>query len=163
MATAACSAPAEVGNAQSDEMVVYQRGAALKEMAAAEDQARDSFDIFLQAHEENDGGNSRFAVKIGKPTPNGGTEYLWVTTDSVKDGAWSGRLLNTPVEIPNLKVGAPVEFVDDDIVDWTFTRGGKDYGQFTTRVMLKNAPADQKAQAAEQLRRLWPTPLPEKR
>lgn len=159
-ATAACSAPASSAVSQNDDMVLYARGAALKEMEAAEDQARESFDVFLKAHEQNDGGNSRFVVKVGKPTPKGVTEYLWVTTETVKDDKWSGRLLNTAVEIPNLKAGGRLDFVDDEIVDWSFTRGGKDYGQFTTRVMIKNAPPDQKAKAAEQLTRLWSTPLP---
>ncbi len=157
LASAACSAPSSDTAAKSDELSV-KMAAGDQEMLDAVDEARANFEVFLKAHDENDGKNSAFLIKIGRPTPDKrGTEFLWVTGDSYKDGKWTGRVATRPTVLTDVHQGDTVAYTDDDIEDWAFSRDGKDYGQFTTRVMLKHAPADQ---ANKEQSRLAPTPLP---
>jgi uncharacterized protein YegJ (DUF2314 family) len=67
-------------------------------------------------------GVEQLAVKAGFATPGGNSEYMWVDVQTWKGKALRGVLLNDPVEVPDLAIGAPVDVDDGVIVDYMFTK-----------------------------------------
>ena len=50
--------------------------------------------------------------------------------------AW-GEVLNRPEDLPNVHEGQQVRVPNSKITDWSYVKGGKMFGQFTTRVLNK--------------------------
>jgi uncharacterized protein YegJ (DUF2314 family) len=73
------------------------------------------------------------------------TEYLWVSPFTVKGDTFTGSVNNEPTIVTNLNPGQDIQFKRADIVDWMYvdTQTKIMHGNFTTCVMMKNAPADE--------------------
>jgi uncharacterized protein YegJ (DUF2314 family) len=50
--------------------------------------------------------------------------------------AW-GQILNQPEDVPSVHEGQEVRVRNSKITDWSYVKGGKIFGQFTTRVLNK--------------------------
>ena len=126
------------------------------EMQAAEKQARGTLPIFWRHLANRDPKIDLALVKVGYPTPGGGTEFLWMVLTGIEGSKVSGQIVNEPLEVPGVHVRQKVVVDKSTIGDWAYRKGGKFYGHFTTRVMLKRV--DAKTAAAESVD-LAPTPL----
>jgi len=108
------------------------------EMNAAIAKARATLPVFwkhLAAHPEMAQDHS---LKVGLPATGGGHEHIWVGHIQAKGDKITGLLANEPNALPGLKLGSPVTFTQGQISDWAYTKGGKLYGHYTTRVVIKH-------------------------
>ncbi len=101
-------------------------------------------------------GPGESGLKVALRTSRGGYEHIWVDSIVRQDGRITARLANDPDNIPGLKLGSPVVVDPAAISDWSYRSGGRLYGHFTTRVLLKRASPEE-AQQIQAL--LSPTPL----
>ena len=102
------------------------------EMAAAVEEARDTFDEFAAAFERGQGED--FAVKA--PFSEGGrTEFIWVSVTAIGDGVIEGLLGNEPVALPGLQMGDEVAVELRDLTDWIYMQEGEMRGGFTVQVL----------------------------
>lgn len=127
-------------------------------MNAAIEQARASLPMFLQEFQDAPAAQrGAFALKLGVPTPAGGREHMWINNLRYEGDDLVGDLANEPYDIPDLRIGARIVIVHDDISDWSIASAQGLYGAFTTRVMVDDlSPQD----AAQYRAMLAPTPLP---
>jgi uncharacterized protein YegJ (DUF2314 family) len=117
-----------------------------REMNAARDQARAKLPEFWRRYEADDQVRSTAALKVGFRDADQ-TEFMWVGgLERLPDGKVRGQLNNTPMMVSNVREGQQVTVDPADIFDWSYERGGKAWGHFTTRVLLRRAPADETAQ-----------------
>ena len=120
------------------------------------EQARATLPIFWK-HLTKDPGVEHALLKISFPTAHGGVELLWMGLTGWDAKALRGEIVNEPEDVPNIHAGQAYELTDPSaITDWSYIKGGKSYGEFTTRVMLKFAD---EATRKEQLEALSATPL----
>jgi uncharacterized protein YegJ (DUF2314 family) len=138
---------------EDDKAVWFKKHDPIFDAPTAE--ARSTLPVFWR-HLAKDRGVEQALVKIGFPTAHGGVEFLWVGLTGFSDTSVRGKIVNEPEDVPNIHAGQPYEADISKITDWAYFKGGRSYGQFTTRVMLKAAsPEERKAQ----LEALAPTPL----
>lgn len=125
-------------------------------MDAATAQARASLPTFWAIVSNNPAIEER-SVKVGYPTRHGGIEYLWVDVMDRHGQQISGRILNEPEDVVDVRVGQAVTVQERDVVDWSYRKtGGRYFGQFTTREVLRHTD---KATSQEEGARLSRTPL----
>ena len=93
------------------------------------------------------------AVKVAFPTQHGGTEYLWIFVDSHSGEAFRGRVGNEPEDVPSVRAEQPYTGKISEITDWSYAKNDKQYGQYTTRILVKQGGFKDEA------RYLAPTPL----
>jgi uncharacterized protein YegJ (DUF2314 family) len=146
LATPACSRDDRIQVAPADDA----------EMQQAEAQARETLPSFWNRIKSGDPQIDLAVIKLGFPTPNGATEYLWAAVRPQSETDHRAMLLNDAVEVSDLRAKQLVTFDPAQIGDWGYRKGGKFYGQFTTRVMIKRATPEI---AQEQDASLWPKPL----
>lgn len=70
----------------------------------------------------------------------GETEHFWLTDVSFENGEFKGTINNDPGMVGNVKIGQSWTVRKDGISDWMFMRGGKMYGNYTMRPLLKTMP-----------------------
>lgn len=85
-----------------------------------------------------------FKIKVAFGAPNGALEHMWVDSAQETDGMIVGILENEPRDVKALAIGDKVTFTNADISDWSYFKGQKAEGHFTTRVLLRRMPAEQK-------------------
>lgn len=117
-----------------------------KAMNAARDEARANLPEFWRRFDADDQVRGTAAIKVAFRDGDE-TEYMWVgSLRRLPDGKVRGLLNNTPVFVKNVEQGQQVTVDPKDIFDWTYQRGGKAWGHFSTRVLLSRAPAEETAQ-----------------
>ena len=131
-------------------------------MNAAVADARRTYPQFLSAFRADSAANqANYMVKVGLPTSGEGApysiEHIWVDHLHFEGGVLVGALANEPDYLPGMTRGSRIEIETARISDWSIVRSEGMYGNFTTRVMLHDVPADQ---AAEIRRALTRNPLP---
>jgi uncharacterized protein YegJ (DUF2314 family) len=128
-------------------------------MNGAIEDARESYPQFLATFRAAPtGSRGAFMVKVGLPTSEGGPEHIWVEDLRFEGQQLVGVLANEPADLPGLNLGSRVEINEAQISDWSIISAEGMYGNFTTRVMLPDLPADQ---ANEFRQMLTPNPLPD--
>jgi len=152
LAVAACERPAPP--TPLSEQVIYPNGTA--ELNAARQEALKTLPVFWSKFYGKPVDVSDFAVKVEFAVPEGGSEGIWGEPIRQTSDEVVVRLLNDGDRLPDLKFGAEVRAPLSKIWDWTYTKDGKMYGHFTTRVLLKEATPEQRAQAEGMFS---PTPL----
>ena len=78
-----------------------------------------------------------YSVKVGvKDGKN--TEYFWIADIVRRDGKFSGVIDNDAELVTNVKIGQKIDFVQSEIVDWTYLdqKQRKMFGNFTMCAML---------------------------
>ena len=123
---------------------------------AAISEARASLPTFWSKFDRRKAGEGDYLVKAGMKTTGGGTEHIWMDVLDHSADKITGRLANEPEHLSGLSIGSQVEVDVRDVSDWAYSRDGKFYGHFTTRVLSERMPPDVRAQAD---RMLAPTPL----
>ena len=100
-----------------DEIVENMPKTGKDAMAAAEETARLRFPEFQKAFNEQQGDDfkARTLFKDGDLT-----EHMWFNVETIEDGKITGRLANKPVDLVNVKKGAPVSITINQLEDWHF-------------------------------------------
>lgn len=116
-------------------------------MAAAQKQAQQTLPVFWRAYNQRlaDEG-SDYLVKAPFRTAHGGQEFMWIAVSSHSNDHLRGTLLNQPEDVPALKAGAEVTVPVAELADWSYQKAGRAYGNYTTRVMIKRANAEEAAE-----------------
>lgn len=122
----------------------------------ARNAARESLGHFWSAQRKG-GRASDFSLKVTFDTPQGQQEHIWTNAIQRDGDTITGVIANTPLNVPSLRPGQRVIIDPARIYDWAYTRDGKLYGHFTSRVLLDGMPA---AEAAPIRAQLSTTPLP---
>ena len=116
------------------------------EIRAARDEARRTLPDFWRRLEADPQLRERASLKV-EFVKGENSEAMWVgQLRRGPDGRIMGVLNNKPVMVTNVKQGDAVTVDPDLIMDWTYHRGGRAWGHYTTRVLLKRMPAEQRAQ-----------------
>ena len=143
--------------AQPDDGLVYSHdgGAAVD---AAIVKARESLPIFWRKFDarQHAPAYDAFMLKVKLPAKKIETEAIWVDVVSRKGEQIEGVVTEDAVYIPGLKAGSRIKVDPASVIDWSYNKNNKVYGQFTTRALMDDATP---AQRAEALAALAPTPL----
>lgn len=114
------------------------------EMKAAVAEARQTWPEFAEAFARQDDELS-YSVKLPFTTADDGTEYMWLSVETIEGETIRGTLGNDPDNVPDLKAGDPVEGRLKDLNDWMILPADPDKmtsmddmrGGFTARVLLQ--------------------------
>jgi len=153
-------APSWAQKAAGDPIWGYASGDEAMNAAIAE--AQRTYPLFLAAFRADSVAHqSNYMVKVGLPTSGEGApttvEHIWIDHLHFEGDVLVGALANTPDYLPGMSLGSRVEVETARVSDWSIVRNDGMYGNFTTRVMLDDIPADQAAQLRRVLTR---DPLP---
>ncbi|MGE0045422.1 MAG: YegJ family protein [Hyphomonadaceae bacterium] len=129
------------------------------EMNAARAEARRTYPMFLaQFRAASPGARQRdYMVKLGLDGVFGRLEHIWVDNLHIEGDRIVGALANEPVELANMFRGSPVVVEEARVSDWAIISPQGMYGNFTTRVMMRDIAPDEAARLREVLA---PTALP---
>jgi len=108
-------------------------------MLAAEQEARRRWPEFVAAFRA--GGEARF-FSVKAPIHDGEScEFIWIEVERVEDDHVGGKLGNDPVNLPNFKLGDPVEVPLGELNDWMWAdmKSGETHGAFTVKVLEQAA------------------------
>ena len=94
--------------------------------------AKERWPEFKAAFAERDAGQS-FSVKAPISVDDN-TEFIWVNVEEISDGKVTGTLGNEPVDLGNLRLGSTVTFSENDVNDWTYSKGDEFVGLFSANV-----------------------------
>jgi uncharacterized protein YegJ (DUF2314 family) len=109
-------------------------------MEAATARARKEVDTFISELSKPTGENHAVKVPI---TDSGGTEHFWLIDVSFQNGQFEGLVNNEPGIVKNVRMGEKRKVNKAEISDWMFMRGGKLYGNYTMRPLLKTMPKEE--------------------
>lgn len=106
------------------------------EMAAAEEEARNSFPHFCERFAKPHEGE-QFYIKTPFQVDSMLEEFMWVQVTSIDDKTVHGKLANEPESIKSLELGDTVEIPREKVEDWTIldARGETLEGAFTEKVL----------------------------
>jgi len=129
-----------------------------QKLQAARDLAVKTLPQFWAKFAANAPGYSAFLLKVGLPTDDGrGEEEIWMQVERrTDDGDAVGLLANQPFHLSKLHAGSRIEVAPSRFVDWSYTKDGKTYGQYSTRALYERASPEQRAEVDV---KLAPTPL----
>jgi len=113
-------------------------------------------DIFWAKFDAREPGTSNYGVKLEMIAPDGFHEYIWAEPVSHTPDQVVARIANEPVHLKGVSLGSEVRVKADTLWDWTYQKGGKAYGHFTTRALMSSATPEQRAEVQGLLA---PTPL----
>jgi uncharacterized protein YegJ (DUF2314 family) len=127
------------------------------EMAAAGREAQSTLPAFWRVFDAKAADkDSYFTVKAPFAGSGDGQVQMWLVVIRHDGETVDGVLVNEDPQVPNMHIRDRVTVKASEVTDWSYRKGGRNYGQFTTRIMLKHASA---AVAAQVGATLWPTPL----
>jgi uncharacterized protein YegJ (DUF2314 family) len=122
-----------VQKAEHDELVIL----AMKDplMAVAIHSARKTLPKFLALVKHPSPTMDSFAVTIAVPGGNG-AEFFLIHPFALVDERFVGQINNTPCSIVNLKMGEPITFIKNEIVDWMYMDAGTMKGNYSARAQI---------------------------
>jgi uncharacterized protein YegJ (DUF2314 family) len=136
--------------ARVDDTVIYV-GEDDREMNAAIAKARETLPVFWAWFDQAPDATQAAILKVGYPNTRGGLEHIWVGNITRKDGVIRGVISNEPEAVPGLAYGQAVIVDPAAISDWGYTKDGKLWGNFTTRVMVTRMKPDDAQQYVDML------------
>jgi uncharacterized protein YegJ (DUF2314 family) len=110
-------------------------------MNAAVAQGRQSLPAFFERMKSPAADEEGFQVKFNLGSDEE-PEFIWAGELADDGGKLSGELVNVPLD-PQFHLGQRVAIDRARIIDWTYRKGGRAEGHFTTRVILAMVPKDQ--------------------
>jgi len=120
----------------SDPVIAVEKEDA--QLAAAVAHARETWPAARQRFAEGLPAGRILYVKHGFPTPDGGSEHMWIVVNRIEQGRVTGQLANDPQWIETLQAGQTVDFGAEDISDWMVTDDeGIAEGGFTVRPLME--------------------------
>ncbi len=117
------------------------------EIMKAAFEARRTLPTFWRLLADNPQHPEAFAVKVAFPGERGIVDYLWLVNIKHHGNKVIGVLDNGPDARPDLHLGQTVTANVSDVEDWSIAVNGRQFGHYTTRVLIKRDP-----KAAAQLR-----------
>ena len=107
-------------------------------------EVRNRLPEFIAAFEKR-GSESRAIVKRSFYTNHGDSEVMWARVKSIKDGVFTGVLVNSAMNPELPKLGETVTASPDEVVDWAFQdEKGKIHGDFISKLsVIKRFPGPQ--------------------
>lgn len=117
-----------------------------KEMNAAMNNARETFDQFEKAFLEKNN-YSDFVIKEGFPTKDGSKEHMWVSQLFYNGKDFIGIVANDPVYDTEVQYGDTITVDRNLISDWMYTDtiSNLTYGGYTMRVFVNRMSDTEKA------------------
>jgi uncharacterized protein YegJ (DUF2314 family) len=125
------------GCGKSKPETLVESGYDEKEMEAAIARARSEVNSFIAELARPTGTSHAVKAPI---SDQGRTEHFWVNDVSFQNGEFKGTINNEPGIVSNVKMGQKWMVKKDEISDWMYMRGGKMYGNYTMRPLLKAMP-----------------------
>jgi len=113
-------------------------------MVAAIHQARDSVDGFLARLPTLRAKGEYYSVKVPVDTGSG-IEHIWLDSPDYVDGAFHGKLGNTPLS-GALKLGDVVTTPRDEISDWMAVSNGELFGGFSVILLRARLSPEEQAE-----------------
>lgn len=123
---------------------------------AAMKQAYDTVDVFWAKFEAKPADVSDYVIKLGMTGEDGFKEFIWAEPIRREGDQVVARLANEPEHLRGLRFGSEVRVSQSLIADWSYSRNGRVYGHFSTRVLLPKMTPEERGQVEGQLS---PTPL----
>lgn len=108
-----------------------------REMKAAVAEALRTLPIFWSLYETDQQVRLTGKLKVGFPFGKDGREHMWLHDIRREGGAITGVLENIPEAPMAIRKGDRVPIDPAEISDWSYSRDGRLFGNFTTRAMLK--------------------------
>jgi uncharacterized protein YegJ (DUF2314 family) len=117
----------------------------MPEMVQAKAEARRTLPLFWRWLSQQKPDQPGFIVKVGFPItqPVKSVEFMWVNNLKRDGDKVTGKLDQVPSFRPDLKYTQTVSFKESQIVDWAIRYQGRQYGHFTTRVLIKGHPKEE--------------------
>lgn len=109
------------------------------EMTAAIAEAKATLADFIAVAKNP--GKRELSFKVAFKDGRGSSEHIWVEFSSFKNGIFQGRLGNTPLNLPDKKLGDPVEARQEDIEDWIIMDGEDMKGGYTAKLLMAREAA----------------------
>lgn len=153
LAMASGSAIAQTAPAAEGPQEIIDYSAADKRMNTAIADARRTLPEFWRMHAQVTDGRDA-TLKVAFPTPQGGNEHMWFDSIKREKGVITGVLIVRPRDV-DYQFGQTLTLDPAKITDWGIVKGGRMWGNYTTRVAVEQMPA---AQAAEFRKALSDTP-----
>lgn len=115
-------------------------------MQAAISAARKHLPEFLKKAAQADLSAGGYLVKWARPLDQGGNEHIWVAVAEIGADQMIGFLTDQPVDFAGA-AGDQVTVPTTEISDWAYwDEAGMMHGSYTTRVMLGQMTAEDRAQ-----------------
>lgn len=108
-----------------------------REMKAAVAEAARTLPLFWSMYDTDAEVRRTAKLKVGFLTPGDGREHMWLHDIRRTNGRITGVLENIPEAPMSIRKGDTVTIDPAEISDWGYARGGRLYGNYTTRAMLK--------------------------
>jgi uncharacterized protein YegJ (DUF2314 family) len=99
-------------------------------------------------------GEKNFCIKYPFETDNG-TEQVWISGISFKEGMYHGVLVSSPRQLNGMKRGDTVSFDADSITDWMYVRGDKIIGGYSIKYLLEKIPENQRSEGEQELLQMF--------
>ncbi len=115
------------------------------QMAAAIEEARATLDQAIAAVPNRDEGHLDVLVKAGFPTPDDGTEYLWLVVEGYDDGVFHTWVGNVPAYTEVVTYDDEIDVTAEQISDWMVVEDGVMRGGFTTRLIVSRMSDTERA------------------
>ncbi len=109
------------------------------DMNAAMDAARATLPEFLALARTPRADTRLFTVKV-RIRDGEDVEYFWIVPFAEENGRFSGTVDNAPDTVKNVKLGEPITFILNDIVDWSYLEGRRMRGNYTLCASFKQRP-----------------------
>lgn len=107
-----------------------------EELAKASEEARRTWNDFIDAFRAKQPGDENFAVKTAFAEGDE-VEHMWVEVERIEGDVIYGRLGNRPENITRYMLGDPVRIDRAEVSDWVFMRHGTMVGGYTSRVFAR--------------------------
>jgi uncharacterized protein YegJ (DUF2314 family) len=134
-------APARKFNEQKNILYVTEED---RQMNAAIARARATVGEFLPRLRHPPRGLSYMGVKMRLADTERG-EHIWLYDLRLEDGRIAGRLVDDAESFPDWKHGDEVRVEPAEISDWMTVENGRVCGGFTSRIMVAQMDAEQRA------------------
>jgi len=120
-------------------------------MAAAIAKARQTLGDFKTALAAPPPHTERYAVKVGFPYGKDGREHIWMREPKLSETSVTGKIMNEPVDVTDLKFGQETTAPIQDISDWMYVENGVMRGGYTMRVLLDKMAPEEKTKMLGEL------------
>ncbi|MDO9223481.1 MAG: DUF2314 domain-containing protein [Caulobacter sp.] len=108
-----------------------------REMKAAVAEAVRTLPMFWSLYASDEQVRTSGKLKVGFPFGDDGREHMWLRDIRREDDRITGVLENIPEAPMAIRKGDRVPIDPAEISDWSYSRDGRLFGNFTTRAMLK--------------------------
>lgn len=114
-------------------------------MNAAIDRARATLPQLIASLEHAPRGLTYLGVKVRLGDADGAGEHIWLYDVTYTNGKIAGKLVDDALMFPSLHAGDVVPVEPREISDWMTVANGRACGGFTSRIMVAEMNAEERA------------------